>query len=215
MLKDRDPSVAYSGPLIILVNKLSASASEIFAAALQDYGRAVIVGDSVLWERSGSNLVGIGSIYPLLGGSSNDAGALKLTVQKFYRVAGGWTQLHGVSSDVVLPSLSDNAEIGESALEHPLAYDEVEPAAIDIANNHKQLFIDDLKKRSSNRIAQDQSFQDILADAKELKDRLKSNRSSLNEKICRDRLDKSNSQKQKGRRTKRKCRGRSMINDSN
>jgi carboxyl-terminal processing protease len=198
VLKDRDPSVAYSGPLIILVNKLSASASEIFAAALQDYGRAVIVGDSSTFGKGTvQTLLELGRFIPLLGGSSNDAGALKLTVQKFYRVAGGSTQLHGVSSDVVLPSLSDNSEIGESALEHPLPYDEVEPAAIDIANNHKQLFFDDLKKRSNNRIAQDQSFQDILADAKELKDRLKSNRLSLNEKLRRDQLDKDNAQKQK------------------
>jgi carboxyl-terminal processing protease len=198
VLKDRDPSVAYSGPLVILVNKLSASASEIFAAALQDYGRAVIVGDSSTFGKGTvQTLLELGRFIPLLGGSSNDAGALKLTVQKFYRVAGGSTQLHGVSSDVVLPSLSDNSEIGESALEHPLPYDEVEPAAIDVANNHKQLFIDDLKKRSNNRIAQDQSFQDIIADVKELKDRLKGNRLSLNEKLRRDQLDKDNAQKQK------------------
>ena len=208
VLKDRDPSVAYSGPLIILVNKLSASASEIFAAALQDYGRAVIVGDSSTFGKGTvQTLLELGRFIPLLGGSSNDAGALKLTVQKFYRVAGGSTQLHGVSSDVVLPSLSDNAEIGESALEHPLAYDEVEPAAIDVANNHKQLFIDDLKKRSGNRLAQDQSFQDILADAKELKDRLKSNRLSLNEKIRRDQLDKDNTQKQKEQADEKKMQG--------
>jgi carboxyl-terminal processing protease len=208
VLKDRDPSVAYSGPLIILVNKLSASASEIFAAALQDYGRAVIVGDSSTFGKGTvQTLLELGRFIPLLGGSSNDAGALKLTVQKFYRVAGGSTQLHGVSSDVVLPSLSDNAEIGESALEHPLAYDEVEPAAIDVANNHKQLFIDDLKKRSTNRIAQDQSFQDILADAKELKDRLKSNRLSLNEKNRRDQLDKDNGQKQKEQADEKKIQG--------
>jgi carboxyl-terminal processing protease len=147
----------------------------------------------------------------LLGGSSNDAGALKLTVQKFYRVAGGSTQLHGVSSDVVLPSLSDNSEIGESALERPLPYDEVEPAAIDIANNHKQLFVDDLKKRSNNRIAQDQSFQDILADAKELKDRLKSNRLSLNEKVRRDQLDTDNAQKQKEKADEKKM--QSQVHD--
>jgi carboxyl-terminal processing protease len=208
VLKDRDPSVAYSGPLIILVNKLSASASEIFAAALQDYGRAVIVGDSSTFGKGTvQTLLELGRFIPLLGGSSNDAGALKLTVQKFYRVAGGSTQLHGVSSDVVLPSLSDNAEIGESALEHPLAYDEVEPAAIDVANNHKPLFIDDLKKRSTNRIAQDQSFQDILADAKELKDRLKSNRLSLNEKNRRDQLDKDNGQKQKEQADEKKMQG--------
>ncbi len=198
VLKDRDPTVAYNGPLIVLVNKLSASASEIFAAALQDYGRAVIVGDSSTFGKGTvQTLLELGRFIPLLGGSGNDAGALKLTVQKFYRVAGGSTQLHGVGSDVVLPSLSDNSEIGESALEHPLPYDEVEPAAIDIANNHKQLSIDDLKKRSNNRIAQDQSFQDIIADVKELKDRLKSNRLSLNEKTRREQLDKDNAQKQK------------------
>jgi carboxyl-terminal processing protease len=198
VLKDRDPAVAYNGPLIVLVNKLSASASEIFAAALQDYGRAVIVGDSSTFGKGTvQTLLELGRFIPLLGGSGNDAGALKLTVQKFYRVAGGSTQLHGVSSDVVLPSLSDTAEIGESALEHPLPYDEVEPAAIDLANNHKQLSIDDLKKRSTNRINQDQSFQDIIADVKELKDRLKSNRLSLNEKMRREQLDKDNAQKQK------------------
>jgi carboxyl-terminal processing protease len=198
VLKDRDPAVAYNGPLIVLVNKLSASASEIFAAALQDYGRAVIVGDSSTFGKGTvQTLLELGRFIPLLGGSGNDAGALKLTVQKFYRVAGGSTQLHGVSSDVVLPSLSDTAEIGESALEHPLPYDEVEPSAIDLANNHKQLSIDDLKKRSTNRINQDQSFQDIIADVKELKDRLKSNRLSLNEKMRREQLDKDNAQKQK------------------
>jgi carboxyl-terminal processing protease len=205
VLKDRDPAVAYNGPLIILVNKLSASASEIFAAALQDYGRAVIVGDSSTFGKGTvQTLLELGRFIPLLGGSSNDAGALKLTVQKFYRVAGGSTQLHGVSSDVVLPSLSDNSEIGESALERPLPYDEVEPAAIDVANNHKQLFIDDLKKRSANRLAQDQSFQDIVGDVKELKDRLKSNRLSLNEKVRRDQLDKDNAQKQKGQADEKK-----------
>jgi carboxyl-terminal processing protease len=212
VLKDRDPSVAYSGPLVILVNKLSASASEIFAAALQDYGRAVIVGDSSTFGKGTvQTLLELGRFIPLLGGSSNDAGALKLTVQKFYRVAGGSTQLHGVSSDVVLPSLSDNSEIGESALEHPLPYDEVEPAAIDVANNHKQLYIDDLKKRSSNRIAQDQSFQDIIADVRELKDRLKANRLSLNEKLRRDQLDKDNAQKQKEQADEKKI--QSQVHD--
>jgi carboxyl-terminal processing protease len=212
VLKDRDPAVAYNGPLIVLVNKLSASASEIFAAALQDYGRAIIVGDSSTFGKGTvQTLLELGRFIPLLGGSGNDAGALKLTVQKFYRVAGGSTQLHGVSSDVVLPSLSDNAEIGESALEHPLPYDEVEPAAIDLVNNHKQLYIDDLKKRSANRISQDQSFQDILADVKELKDRLKSNRLSLNEKMRREQLDSDNAQKQKEKADEKKVEAK--VND--
>jgi carboxyl-terminal processing protease len=199
VLKDQGPSVLYGGPLIVLTNRLSASASEIFAAALQDYGRAVIVGDSSTFGKGTvQTLLELGRFMPLLGGSSNDAGALKLTVQKFYRVAGGSTQLRGVISDVVLPSLTDNSEIGEASLDHPLQYDEVEPAAIDLANNRKPLFIDDLRKRSSNRISQDAGFQDITADMKILKDRLKSNRLSLNEKIRRDELDEDNDRKQKG-----------------
>jgi carboxyl-terminal processing protease len=198
VLKDQDPGVLYSGPLIVLTNRLSASASEIFAAALQDYGRAVIVGDSSTFGKGTvQTLLELGRFMPLLGGSSNDAGALKLTVQKFYRVAGGSTQLRGVISDVTLPSLSDNSEIGEASLEHPLPYDEVEPAAIDLVNNRKPLFIDDLRKRSTNRVNQDAAFQDITADMKILKDRLKTNRLSLNEKIRRDELDEDNDRKQK------------------
>jgi carboxyl-terminal processing protease len=198
VLKDQDPGVLYSGPLIVLINRLSASASEIFAAALQDYGRAVIVGDSSTFGKGTvQTLLELGRFMPLLGGSGNDAGALKLTVQKFYRVAGGSTQLRGVISDVTLPSLSDNSEIGEASLEHPLPYDEVEPAAIDLVNNRKPLFIDDLRKRSTNRVSQDTAFQDVTADMKILKDRLKTNRLSLNEKIRRDELDEDNDRKQK------------------
>ena len=198
VLKDQDPGVLYSGPLIVLINRLSASASEIFAAALQDYGRAVIVGDSSTFGKGTvQTLLELGRFMPLLGGSSNDAGALKLTVQKFYRVAGGSTQLRGVISDVVLPSLTDNSEIGEASLDHPLPYDEVEPAAIDLANNRKPLFLDDLRKRSTNRTNQDAEFQDVTADMKILKDRLKTNRLSLNEKIRRDELDEDNTRKQK------------------
>jgi carboxyl-terminal processing protease len=179
VLKDQDPGVLYSGPLIVLTNRLSASASEIFAAALQDYGRAVIVGDSSTFGKGTvQTLLELGRFMPLLGGSSNDAGALKLTVQKFYRVAGGSTQLRGVISDIVLPSLSDNSEIGEASLDHPLPYDE-------------------LRKRSGNRINQDGALQDITADMKILKDRLKTNRLSLNEKIRRDELDEDNDRKQK------------------
>src|SRR4029077_14352714 len=159
---------------------------------------AVIVGDSSTFGKGTvQTLLELGRFMPLLGGSSNDAGALKLTVQKFYRVAGGSTQLRGGISDVPLPSLSDNSEIGEASLEHPLPYDEVEPAAIDLANNRKPLFIDDLRKRSSNRINQDAALQDVTGDMKILKDHLKTNRLSLNEKIRRDELDEDNDRKQK------------------
>jgi carboxyl-terminal processing protease len=198
VLKDRDAAVAYSGPMIVLVNKLSASASEIFAAALQDYGRALIVGDSSTFGKGTvQTMLELGRFMPMLGSSPNDPGALKLTVQKFYRVAGGSTQLRGVLSNIVLPSLTDNPELGESALERPLPYDEVEPAPIDLAGNRKPLFVDELRRRSQNRITKDSQFQDLMQSVKEMNERLKNNRISLNEKNRRSELERENAQKER------------------
>ncbi len=198
VLKDREGNALYSGPMIVLVNKLSASASEIFAAAMQDYGRALIVGDSSTFGKGTvQTMLELGRFMPMLGNSSNDAGALKLTVQKFYRVAGGSTQLRGVVSDVRLPSLTDNNEFGETALQHPLAYDEVEPAPIDVAANHKPLYVDELRQRSANRVSQDAQFQDISDDVRQLEERLKSNRLSLNEAGRRDEMAREAKQKEK------------------
>jgi carboxyl-terminal processing protease len=198
VLKDREGSALFTGPLVILVNKLSASASEIFAAALQDYGRALIVGDSSTFGKGTvQTMLELGRFMPMLGNSSNEAGALKLTVQKFYRVAGGSTQLRGVVSDVKLPSLTDNSEFGEAALQHPLAYDEVEPAPIDVAANRKPLFVDELRQRSAKRVSQDAQFQDIAEDIRKLNERLKNNRLSLNEGLRRDEIASETKQKEK------------------
>ena len=198
VLKDREGNATYSGPMIVLVNKLSASASEIFAAAMQDYGRALIVGDSSTFGKGTvQTMLELGRFMPMLATSSNDAGALKLTVQKFYRVAGGSTQLRGVVSDVRLPSLTDNSEFGESGLQHPLQYDEVEPAPIDVTANRKSLFVDELRQRSANRIAQDPQFQDITQDMRQLDDKLKGNRLSLNEAVRRDEIAQEEKQKEK------------------
>ncbi len=118
-------------------------------------------------------------------------------MQKFYRVAGGSTQLRGVASDIILPSITDNPEFGEAALEHPLPYDEVEPAPIDVANNRKPLYLDDLRRRSNSRVGADSQFQDLVEEMKEMNDRLKNNRISLNEKVRRAELDRENAEKAK------------------
>lgn len=206
VLKDREGNALYTGPMIVLVNKLSASASEIFAAAMQDYGRALIVGDSSTFGKGTvQTMLELGRFMPMLGNSANDAGALKLTVQKFYRVAGGSTQLRGVVSDVKLPSLTDNSEFGESALQHPLAYDEVEPAPIDVAGNRKPLSVDDLRQRSANRVSQDPQFQDISEDIRQLNERLKNNRLSLNELARRDETAKEAKQREKEEADRKKA----------
>jgi carboxyl-terminal processing protease len=128
VMEDEQPDVIYDGPLVVLVNQFSASASEILAAALQDYGRALIVG--------GEHTHGKGTVQALLDMNKNlpllhlrrydDLGALKLTIQKFYRISGGSTQYKGVIPDLVVPSPYDHIESGERYMEHSLPWDQVE-----------------------------------------------------------------------------------------
>ncbi|GAT32831.1 carboxyl-terminal processing protease [Terrimicrobium sacchariphilum] len=200
--QDTDPGVAYSGPLVVLMNRLSASASEIFAAALQDYGRAVIVGDERSFGKGTvQTVLKIGQLMPFfsLGSSEDDstkAGALKLTIQKFYRVKGGSTQLKGVESDIVLPSLSDQKEFGEGSLKHRLPYDEVAPVKITESNVATPLAIDELRARSSQRVAGDPEFAYVKEDITRIKDKVEKNTLSLNEKERKAELDADKTRKE-------------------
>jgi carboxyl-terminal processing protease len=177
-----DPGIAYSGPMVVLISRQSASASEIFAAALQDYGRAVIVGDkNTFGKGTVQTILPIGRFASLLGSHSDEDGALKLTIQKFYRVAGGSTQLHGVASDIVLPSLSDLPEFGEGALKNALPYDEVAKARYTKWSDTHSLFIDQLRRRSEERVKNDAEFHYVMEDIGRLRHKLDDNRISLNE----------------------------------
>ena len=177
-----DPGIAYSGPMVVLTSRQSASASEIFAAALQDYGRAVVVGDkNTFGKGTVQTILPIGRFASLLGSRSDEDGALKLTIQKFYRVAGGSTQLHGVASDVILPSLSDLPEFGEGALKNALAYDEVAKARYTKWSGSHSLFIDQLRRRSEERVKNDPEFHYVMEDIGRLRHKLDENRISLNE----------------------------------
>jgi len=177
-----DPGIAYSGPMVVLTSRQSASASEIFAAALQDYGRAVIVGDkNTFGKGTVQTILPIGRFASLLGSHSDEDGALKLTIQKFYRVAGGSTQLHGVASDVVLPSLSDLPEFGEGALKNALPYDEVAKARYSKWSDSHSVFIDQLRRRSEERVKGDPEFHYVMEDIDRLRHKLDENRISLNE----------------------------------
>ena len=179
---DPDPGIAYSGPLIVLTSRQSASASEIFAAALQDYGRAVIVGDkNTFGKGTVQTILPIGRFASLLGSHSDEDGALKLTIQKFYRVAGGSTQLHGVSSDIVLPSLSDLPEFGEGAFKNALAYDEVTKAKYTKWSDNHSLFVDQLRGRSEERVKNDAEFHYVMEDIDRLRHKMDENRISLSE----------------------------------
>ncbi|MEY2543465.1 MAG: carboxyl-terminal processing protease [Verrucomicrobiota bacterium] len=179
---DPDPGVAYGGPLMVLTSRQSASASEIFAAALQDYGRAVIVGDkNTFGKGTVQTILPIGRFTSLLGSRSDDDGELKLTIQKFYRVAGGSTQLHGVASDIVLPTLTDLPEFGEGALKNALPYDEVPKARFTKWSDGHPLFVEELKRRSLERVQHDQEFHYVMEDMERLRHKLDDNRITLNE----------------------------------
>jgi carboxyl-terminal processing protease len=130
VLKDPDAGIVYGGPLVVMINALSASASEILAAALQDYGRAVIVG--------GSSSFGKGTVQVLMdldryilskAGDFQPLGALTLTIQKFYRITGGSNQYKGIIPDIVLPDRFDYLEIGEKYLDYPLKWDSIKAAS--------------------------------------------------------------------------------------
>jgi carboxyl-terminal processing protease len=195
--QDTNPELVYNGPLIVLVNRLSASASEIFAAALQDYGRAVIVGDERSFGKGTvQTVLDLGRLMSPFSLGSADAGALKLTIQKFYRVRGGSTQLKGVESDIVLPSLTDNSEIGEGSLKNRLAYDEVAPVKIVDSMAATPLFLDELRARSAQRLVSDVEFRYTIEDMSRVREKIKENTMSLNEKLRRKELSDDKKRKE-------------------
>ena len=168
VLSDRDPSVQYDGPLVVMVNEFSASASEILAAALQDYDRAVIVGSTSTFGKGTVQrffnldraIVGNNDVKPL--------GSMKLTTQKFYRIDGGSTQLKGVVPDIVFPDNYKYIETGEKENEYPLKWTEIEPVEYsqNVVNlSNKQ----DLVVASKNRVKGSEIFQKIEANAARLK----------------------------------------------
>ena len=184
---DPDSSVHYDGPLIVLTSRFSASASEILAGALQDYGRALIVGDSSTHGKGTvqSVLKLEPHIHFLNEGSTNNPGALKITIRKFYRASGSSTQLRGVVPDLVLPSLNNYADAGEASLDNPMAWDEIPSAKFEKLNRIQPL-LSDLKRRSEERIAADKDFAYLQEDIEIYKKYLADKSVSLNEEARRN-----------------------------
>src|SRR5690606_17157019 len=168
ILSDKDKSIQWEGPLVILVNELSASASEILAAAMQDYKRAIILGSKQTYGKG--TVQNIINLNQFLRGSNEfgDVGALKVTTQKFYRINGGSTQLEGVKSDVIVPDKYSYTDMGEKDQENPLPWDKIEAAP------HKQWsgYIDyDLTiQKSKERMAKNPQLQLIDQNAKWIKE---------------------------------------------
>ena len=168
VLEDQDPAIVWEGPLVILVNELSASASEILAAAMQDYKRAIIIGSKQTYGKGTvQNVVDLNRW--LRKNDQGDMGALKLTTQKFYRVNGGSTQLEGVKSDVVMPDRYSYFDVGERDYDNPLPYDKITPATYKLWEGYidYQAIVD----KSKWRIAQNNQLKLIEQNAMYIKAR--------------------------------------------
>ena len=175
--------VLYNGPLIVLTSRLSASASEILAGALQDYGRALIVGDTATFGKgSVQTVLPLGELMSNNGITlKGDPGALKLTIQKFYRASGASTQLRGVPSDIVLPSLTDYIDVGEKSLDNAMPWDTVTTSSFDKVNM-VQPYLAELKRRSDVRIASDPDFTYLKDEIVRFRKVMAEKTASLNEK---------------------------------
>jgi carboxyl-terminal processing protease len=160
--KDSNPSIAYDGPLVVLTNRLSASASEIFAGVIADYRRGIIIGDSSTHGKGTvQNVMNVGQTGLLSAFAPEDLGALKLSISQFYRVNGDSTQILGVPSDVMLPSLLDHMDLGESSLDNALKFDHIEPAEYTPWRLVNPSIVSMLKDQSAKRVETNPEFQKI------------------------------------------------------
>ena len=158
---DRDKGSVWDGPLVVMVNEGTASASEIVAAALQDYGRALVLGTSQTFGKGTvQNILDFDRAAGPFNSSLRPLGALKLTIQKYYRISGGTTQLDGVQSDIILPHPYENFSFGEREMEFPLPVDKVLAVAYDSISNRN---FEKVILKSQNRISTNSEFKQIKA----------------------------------------------------
>ncbi|MBF2707903.1 carboxy terminal-processing peptidase [Flavobacterium soyangense] len=176
VLYDRDKKIEWDGPLVIMVNSFSASASEILAAAIQDYKRGIIIGSKQTYGKGTvQNVIDLNSF--VRSSTEGDFGALKTTTQKFYRINGGSTQLEGVSSDVIMPDRYAYLKMGERDVDNAMPWDKIDPAQYNVWTNNSKFnkaIVD-----SKNRISQNPQFKLIEENAKWIDERSKENLYSL------------------------------------
>ncbi len=160
VLEDTDPSITYDGPLIVMTNRFSASASEILAGAMQDYKRAVIVGGDYSHGKGTVQAVLDLNRGPLVSLLGNTLGALKITIQKFYRVTGASTQYKGITPDIILPDIASYTDSREQDLDYSLPWDQI--SARTFKKWSKFTYnVPELKKKSEARVAKDDNIQQI------------------------------------------------------
>jgi carboxyl-terminal processing protease len=183
---DPDPSIFYDGPLAVLVNRYSASASEIFSGAIQDYGRGLVIGEQTFGKGTVQNLI---DLNRLSSKKNLNLGQVKLTIAKYYRVNGGSTQSLGVVPDISYPTMIDPEDFGESSEPTALPWDEIKSANFNIFSDLAK-FLPELNKKHLQRISDNKDFQYLIEDIEIYKENKKKTFISLNEEIRKQEKEK-------------------------
>lgn len=200
-LDDEEPGVAWRGPLVVVINRLSASASEIFAGVIKDYRRGIIVGDRTTHGKGTvQSVMNVGSSGALgfLDRNAEEQGALKLTIQQFYRVNGDSTQNLGVPADVSYPSLLDHMDLGESFLDYAMKFDRIAAANLVPLRAVTPEIVATLRDRSKKRVAANAEFQKLETEIARFLERKQRKSISLNEEELKmERIEEENKEKDK------------------
>lgn len=195
--EDLDPGIVWKGPLVVLISKFSASASEILAGAIQDYRRGLIVGDHATHGKGTVQSL-MDLRQPVFGGLPNmpAMGALKVTMQQFYRPNGESTQQRGVLADLELPSLTTYLDVGEADLDYPVAFDQVEPLEFEKFSYVDDAMRDRLRQLSGKRCLVSEDFQKALKDIARYKEQKQRKYITLNEKKFMEERKELNAEKE-------------------
>jgi carboxyl-terminal processing protease len=192
--EDKDESITWSGPLTVLVNRFSASASEIFAAAIQDYNRGLVVGEKTFGKGTVQNIFDLNQFIKI---DNKKVGQVKFTMAKFYRISGGSTQFRGVIPDIEFPGLYSSKEFGEEASEFALPYDEIRKADYTLQGNANNK-LNEIKELHKKRMANSEYYKFLLEDIQNTQEARNTKYAALNEEVYKKQLA-VNEQKKKNR----------------
>ena len=188
--RDPDPGIAWEGPLVVMTSRMSASASEIFAGAIKDYHRGLIVGDETTHGKGTvQNVMAVRTSSPLNFFARKPPGALKLTIQQFYRVNGESSQERGIPSDITLPSVINHMDVGENSLDNHLPFDKIPAADYDAVSLINPKIVTALKTASQKRIGNNAEFAKDQDAIKKFLERKQRKTVSLNEAVLRKEIE--------------------------